>query len=518
MDHTSIADTVSRRHVLQLLAAGGVGVAAAACTNTSGTTGSSAASHSSFDIPASGTTSGAPLPKKTATLRWIDSGDTKADFFRAFFPQYEKKHPNLTVKYQGVSWNLITQEVSLGLHNGTAPDVFELPPSITAAQAISNGWLGAVDDIIPNWPEVKKRYPAGVFANGVTDFNGKTYGMPFSGNGRIGSIFLYNADYAKKAGYDLANTVLTWDELRAFAKKCTKQGNGKYYGIIFGLTQSGGLSNIVDTLGEMAGIHGKPGGIDWRTGKYNFTHPLVEPLVELFLGMKSDGSVFPGSASLDQPGARNRFPQGDAAIIFQGPWNIDPWKKDNPSFNLGLNLPPQRDPKHIWPLTYGPGGSDTWWYSSKTTVGPWIGDIFAYLSTLKGQAQYADYNGAGDPPAMPQAIKGAKLDALNQKALKLGTDYTVIAPQPAVRNPDVAKVYEAQKPAQPDYDQTLDGLFTGQIKTSVATAMKGLQQRYDKSLDDAIKLARSRGAKVSREDWVFADWDPAKPYTKLYTK
>ena len=516
---------ISRRRALGVIGAGGAGLALAACTNTSDTTSNKTAAptpKSDFNIA----TSAAKLPTGNVQLRWIDSGDTKAEFFKAFFSAYQKKHSNIKVDYQGTNWNTLTQEVGLGFRNNTVADVFELPLNVTAAQAVTNGWVGAVDDIVPNWPEVLKRYPPGLFANGINQFNGKTYGMPFSSNGRIGSILLYNSDLTKKAGFDLDKEVLSFDRVRELAKKCTKDGNGKYYGVIFGLTQEGGLSNIVTQFAEMSGVHGGASGagavgtnsINWKTGQFNFTHPMVAETVELILAMKSDGSVFPGSASLDQPGARERFPQGVAAMIFQGPWNIDPWTRADPSFPLGVAMPPVANPKDVWPTTHGPGGSDTWYFSAKTKLGPVVADIFSYMSTEDAQLHWADYNGAGGPPAFPAASAKATLDPLNEKALTLANKYTMIAPQPAVRNPDVSKVFQAQKAPQPTFDQTLVGLFTGQIKSSVTKALKGVQDRYEKSLDDGIKLAKSRGAKVSRDDWIFNDWDPQKPYAKLYQK
>ncbi len=519
-----LAESMSRRTVLQLFGAGGAALAAAGCTNTDEPKTSSEPTlvkKGKFAIP----NSGAKLPSAKVTLRWMDSGDSKAYFFKDFFPAYSKKHPNITVQYDGSNWNNIQQVITLGMRNGTAPDVFQLPPNITVPMAVKNGWLGSVDDLIPHWQRVKAQFPAGTFANGVTDFDGKTYGMPFTSNARINNLLLFNADYTKKAGFDLANKVLTWDELREVAKKCTKQGNGKYYGIIFGLNQQGQMSGPVSDMAQMAGLHGGSdagngidAGINWKTGDFNYTDDLNIAAIELMLAMKSDGSVFPGSASLDAPGARARMPQGVAAMIFQGPWNIPAWRMDNPDFNLGLNIPPQQNPKKIWPLTYGPGGSNTWYISDKSKLGPVIGDIFYYMSSSDGQSQWAEHDGAGDPPALTGSLKNAKLDSLQQQALKLGTQYTMIRPDPAVRNPDVSQAYEAAIPVTPNFSDTLVGLFTGQIKKSVPKAMKDLQDRSNKALDAAIATAKKRGAKVSRSDWEFSDWNPEKPYTKIYEK
>ncbi|HVX46760.1 MAG TPA: extracellular solute-binding protein, partial [Mycobacteriales bacterium] len=139
-------DPIPRRTALQLLGIGGVGLAAAACTDTSGSSGGSTdqPKNAKFSFP----DTGAKLPSGDVKLRWVDSGDRKAVFFNAFFPAYQSKHSNVSVDYQGNNWNTIQQVISTGVRNGTAPDVFQLPPQITFAQAVTNKWIGAYDDIV----------------------------------------------------------------------------------------------------------------------------------------------------------------------------------------------------------------------------------------------------------------------------------------------------------------------------------------------------------------------------------
>lgn len=515
----TMSNPLSRRQALQLLGIAGAGLAAA-CTDTSGS--NNPVTHlkkGKFTIP----DPGGNYPSGDVKLRWVDSGDTKADFFNAFFPVYEKKHDNVHIDYQGTNWNTIQQIVGTGVRNGTAPDVFQLPAQITVTQAVTNKWIGTFDDIVPNWSQVKAKFPPGTFADGITDFDGKTYGMPLSGSTRIGFETLYNVDIVKKTGFDPTKNVLSWDDLRTLAKKATKNGDGDYYGVIIGMAQEGQLAGTVSTLAEMAGVAGGAdagnsisGGIDWRTGEFNYTKDETIAAIELFLAMRDDKSIFPGSVSLDAPGARGRFPQGAAAIIFQGAWNIPVWERENPDLNLGVALPAQQDPSNIWPLTHGPGGSDTWFYFSRTKAQQVIGDIFSYMSTMNAQTQWANYNGAGDPPKFPEAMKKADLDELERTSYDLAQKYTMLRPEPAVRNPDVSQAYLANVPVSPNFDQTLVGLYTKQIGKSVKAAMKDLQDRSEKGREDAIKKARSRGAKVSESDWVFKDWNPRKPYTKLY--
>lgn len=507
---------LSRREMLRLMGLAGGGLALAACgSGSSGPPSNSNLNTTAFDIP--GAQSG--FPTGPVDLRWVDSGDQKAVFFNAFFSAYQQKFGNVHITYNGTNWNTIQQELTLGLRNGTAPDAFQLPLTITTAQGVQQGWIAALDDFVPGWADVKKRFPTGTFAPGVTDFAGKTYAYPFTSNQRFNNGLLYNGDYLSRAGYDGGKT-MTWDQFRAAARKVTQQGGGKYYGVIVGMAQTGQLTGYVEAMASMAGAHGDPwpaqsgigGPFNWKTGTYNFTDPLYQQQVELLLAMKSDGSFLPGTAGLTAAQARGQFPQGVAAMILQGPWNIPAWRKSNPGLKLGFNIPPQKDPSSIWPISYGPGGSNTWLVYSQSKAKPVVGHIFAYLGMLKGQTEWADFDGAGDPPQFKQAAQHARLDPISQKALDLGYQYTVVRPDPALRTPDVGVVAQAFKVPQPNWNDTLVGLFTGQVKQSPKTALQDLQDRYEAALQAAVSTARSRGANVSIDDWKFPDWDPKAPY------
>jgi hypothetical protein len=64
---------------------------------------------------------------------------------------------------------------------------------------------------------------------------------------------------------------------------------------------------------------------------------------------------------------------------------------------------------------------------------------------------------------------------------------------------------------KPDLPDVLTGLYTGQLG-DVQAALSDLEDRRNEALANAVKDARSKGAKVSLNDWVFKDWDPTKPY------
>lgn len=509
----------TRRRMLGLMAAGGSSMLAAACGVSTATNPIQKINAGDFKIP----DSGAKLPTEDVALTWMDSGDQKALFLNAFFPAYTKKHPNIKVNYTGTNWNTIQQSVLLGMENGSAPDVFQLPPSVTAPQAVQNKWVGAFDDLIPNWAELKKKYPVGSFAAGITDFGGKTYGMPVTSNSRINFLMLYDTQYMKAAGYDPSKNPLTWDEFRTALKKITQAGNGKYFGIIAGLTQAGQLSNTVDTLAEMAGAHGivqgatGPSAPSPYTGNYLFTTDQYLAATELILAIKSDGSFFPGSTSIDAPGARSRFPLGVAGVIMQGPWNIPAWQLSNPDFPLGVAMPPvQESLAKSFPISRLPGGSNIWFRSVTTQLGPVIGDIFNYLSTLNGQVQWAEYDGGGDPPQFPDALKYAKLQPLSAKAADLASKNTILLPYAPAKNTALATVLQNFKTPTPDWSDVMVGLFSGQISSSPKVALSGLQDRYEAALEAAIKTANAKaGTNVTQDDFK-VNYNPRQSATSFY--
>jgi len=294
---------------------------AAAATTSAGTTrAASPATASAAASPATATgeivivNSGAKLPTEPVTFRWVDSGDQKAFFFKQYFSAYHEAHPNITAQYDGLPWNEIAKVVPLGVQSGNAQDVFQLPLNVPAAQAVTEGWIAPLDDFVPDFAAWQQNFLPNTFLEGVTDFNGKTYVMPTGTNKLYSTLTLYNVAYLQQAGYDPASKPLTWDDFRAAAKKVTEQGKGRYFGVILEGNQTGRWASYVSDLGRMAGA---PAGdnIDWRTGEYVFTSAEYLAAIELLLALKADGSIFPGSLSLNAPQARAQMPQGVAGMI-----------------------------------------------------------------------------------------------------------------------------------------------------------------------------------------------------------
>lgn len=454
-------------------------------------------------------TTGATLPTEKVNFHWIDSGDQKAVFFKAFFAAYQAAHPNITVKYDPLPWNEIAKIIPLGIQNGDAPDVYQLPPAVPHAQAIAQGWVAPLDDIIPNFAQWKAAFPPGSFVTGITDFNGKTYTIPLTTNQRYGTMLLYNIDLLQKAGYDPASKPLTWDEFRAAAKKITAQGGGKVFGLLLEGNQTDRLAAWVGGLAEMASGQGNT--MNWKTGQYNYSSDAWLAALDLLLAMKSDGSIYPGSLQLNAPRARAQMPEGIAGMLLQAPWNIPGWEQQNPTFKFGVAGQPVPNQGQPFPMGYGPGGSNQLWVYAKSPNKAVAADILYQLGTLPMQISWADLDGAADPPIFPAAAKASTLDALSKRSAAIFKDM-VLTPSPEARNPDVSKALLEQHHVTPDAGQTIQGIYTGQL-ANPKQAMTDLQNLMEAELNRAIKVAQGKGAKVMRDDWKFANWDPRKDYT-----
>ncbi|HEY8744854.1 MAG TPA: sugar ABC transporter substrate-binding protein, partial [Chloroflexota bacterium] len=200
------------------------------------------------------------------------------------------------------------------------------------------------------------------------------------------------------------------------------------------------------------------------------------------------------------------------AMILQGPWNIPQWKQNSPAFKFGVASQPLPNSGTPLPLNYDPGGSNLYFLYAKSKLGAIAGDLFAQLGTLPVQTLFATEDGISDPAIFPQALAQAKLDAEQHKAAALFDQQLRLAPSPQVRNPDVAKALQEMHHLTPDIGEIIQGIYTGQL-TNAKQALQDLIDRSNKELDRAIKAAQAKGAKVTRNDWVFPNWDPTQDYT-----
>ena len=112
---------------------------------------------------------------------------------------------------------------------------------------------------------------------------------------------------------------------------------------------------------------------------------------------------------------------------------------------------------------YGITGGYFWAYSGSKYHNI-TGDMFHYLGTEEGQATFVRISGGAEPATFPKANQVSGIDPRVTKALSLFDQQLRRAPNPSVRNPEV----------------------------------------------ELLNLERKTN--VSRDDFVFSNWDPTRDY------
>lgn len=452
------------------------------------------------------------LPTDEVLFRWVDSGDSKALFFRAYFDAFTAKYPNITFDYLGIPWTEIEQIVTLGVRNGNAPDVFQVPLSIPSSEAVRSGWVRPIDDMIPDFAAWQAQFPPSSFIEGINVFNGRVFTFPRSTSKRGVHMTFSNTAYVQAAGYDPEMTPFTMDTFRDAARKITETGAGNYYGLMLAGGQPSRFADYTRGIGRLAGAVASQDDIDYRIGEYAFTSDGYVAAIELLLTMRDDGSVFPGSLSLNDAQARAQMTTGVAGLIMEGEFTLPIWNRENPDFVYGVSgLPIANDGTHGFE-TYQNTATNHQWIFADSAYPEIAGEIFRYLGSPEGQLAFVSITGGSDPSIFESANEGANIDERVRRCYQVFDERMRLGPDPRVRNPQTSQVYLNMIQPTPNFGQTVQGLFAGQL-SDVREAMQQLKDSYERSLDEAIAAAQGEGAQVSRDDFVFANWDPSVDYT-----
>jgi len=255
-------------------------------------------------------------------------------------------------------------------------------------------------------------------------------------------------------------------------------------------------------------------GLDFTTGEYVYGGDTYVAGVELLLGLRDDGSVFPGVMNLIAPQAREFMTQGAAGMIIQGPWNVPGWETNAPQFDFGVSPGPAPDEAALEnPVWVGqlPSSTNMMWLNAAAKNPGYVGGYFRWLGTLDGQVAYANVASSADPALFPQTIEMADLSERAVQMLQMAEEYVRIHPNPFVRNPALSAVAAAYLDPTPNLAQAVQGLFVGQL-SDVRATLQGVADARNKALEDAIAAAQAAGAEVSRDDFVFPNWTPSEDF------
>jgi multiple sugar transport system substrate-binding protein len=503
---------LSRRAVLGLLGAGGVGLVTGCQIDTGG--GSTAAGGGSNPKAIKFPDFDTELPTEDVTFRWVDSGDLKSVWEQSVLDAFTEKHPNIKTQYDGSGWDTVNQVVPLGIRNKSAHDVFALPEDVPPQVAINEGWVQPIEELIPDFDAWKANFPESALVPGVSIFNDQLYSWPISSARRLSRMAMYDTGVMKAAGFDdPANQISTWDELTEALKAVTELGKA-------GMMAGGdGLDGLLTYLANTAGWPAVTsrqllGGIDFTTGEYVYSDDAVLQAYEWFAKLVKDKLVVPGYLTLLEKDARAQMTAGNAGMIFNGPWDIPAWKKTAPDWKYTI-APMPTPAGETYNVPFHEGSNSSWVYA-ETKLPTVVGQILSYMGSREGQKMMVILSEGNLQSLQPEANEAADqpglLDRNAKFANSLAKDMMRIAPRPELRNPDVAKVTLEFKPVVPTLKDILQGLLTGKLKDA-NTELTKYDAALSSALDKAIAAAKAKGSTATREDFAFGNWDPTKDYT-----
>ena len=459
--------------------------------------------------------SGSSSSSSAAVTYW-DWYVTQAPWVDNEIALLHKAQPGITVRKTTQVSSKYADLVALANRGGNPPDIFMVPQVPTLAEQVAKGWLLPLDTwATPQW---QSRFPEGTFLEGANVFDGKVYSAPLKGSGAQYQLYVHNGVF-RSAGLTnpdgSVKTPTTWDEVTSAAQTITRRSGGRTYGLGFGNADGIGvlgwwLDLFVRGAGAPGGApSGAATGMDYRVGKWTFgSDRAYGDFLDLFVEWKKRGFFHPNSMSLSDEAARAFFERGKFGMTVGGVWNQPEWTKDKFTDYSLVTLPsPGATPLgYYYTDPVGTGAFAAVSATSKKADQAWQ-LLDALTSPAAGRRWVEDLNGVS---VYPGDNTPAGIDSKPFAAFIGMTGSVLRGPVPLMRNPQLAGVAPAAP--TPDVNDVVTGIYTGQIK-DIPGALSSLADKKYQILSTAVAAVAKQGKKVSLSDYVFADWDPTKPYT-----
>ncbi|WP_334071397.1 MULTISPECIES: sugar ABC transporter substrate-binding protein [Paenibacillus] len=270
---------------------------------------------------------------KTKLTYWtIDRHDT--DFIEQKVKEYEEKNPNIDIEMKVMADNY-AQSVEIAFASNQGPDIFRVDTG-NVPTWVKRGYMEPFDDYIT--PEMKENFK-NVLIEEKNMVGGKIYTLP-----NIGQFWrlIYNVDLFEKAGIDGPPTTIA--EMVEDAKKITAAGKDSgAYGFAGNFKSASGFERIAYPIVSLSKNTGNE-GFNFQTGQFDFT--VYKEVLQALHQIRADGSMLPGSESLDIDPLRAQFAQGKIGMYFNHSVEPSVYKTQFPTdINWAVAMPPTIDGK-----------------------------------------------------------------------------------------------------------------------------------------------------------------------------
>ncbi|GHF36511.1 sorbitol/mannitol transport system substrate-binding protein [Deinococcus metalli] len=190
------------------------------------------------------------LAASTITIATVNNPDMVT--MQKLTPEFNKKYPDITVKWVTLPENELRQKITLDVASGAGSFDVATVGAYEVPIWAKNGWLDPLTPMFAKNADIAKSYNvndilAGV--RGALTVNGNLYAVPFYAES---SMTFYNKDLFKAAGLTMP-TQPTWTQVQQFAAKIHNPSKGVYGICLRGLPGWGEnmavFGTVVNTFG-----------------------------------------------------------------------------------------------------------------------------------------------------------------------------------------------------------------------------------------------------------------------------
>lgn len=414
----------------------------------------------------------------------------------------ESKALGLTVTHTYNGAGTAQQALQLAHQAEKLPDFYSNVVGLPLAALVSGGWVHEVE--LPE--DIVSQLPEGTLTDGITSLDKKNYGIPLFSLRQSSTLTWMNSDLFQKAGVDPNNPPTDYD---GFKDVCRRLSAAKVTPMTMAIGGDGGrVRDQVDDMAQSAGFAGYQ-GLKF-TGEYAYHDNSYVTVIEFLKELNDAKYLLPGSTNLDVVNARTRFAAGAVGIFIDGIWCPGGSKALVPSFVDKIAFGPTLVPR---------SGMNSWFYRGRPAPSYFVskatGDLEGAtklaLSLMTEEYQKGMIAAMDQPPLnLDLVAEAAAIDAY-KKGVAFCKGNVFLMPQAIVQNPQIAAVDAKRKPVSPDLGAIIQGYLGGSI-TDLASALKKLSDANEADRNQALASAKSSGAKVSENDYVFTDWKPGQDY------
>lgn len=471
----------TRRHALAGLGAAGLASLAAACGGPS--------------APPSAGGGGA----EAGALRWWDHFGGLQDLHDQWAADLSESI-GASIEHTYNEPSAATEALQLANQAGQLPDVYTALVGLPLPALVEAGWVHE----ITLSEEARARLPEGAFVEGLTQLDGKIYGLPAFSEKQYVACAWYNAEIAEAVGFEPPTS---YDDLLGALAKIA--AHGEFTPMTIALGVPGRMREQADDLAQAGGFPGYQ-GLRYDTGAYEYHHDAYLAAIELYKEISDKGYLLPGTAGFQIPDARGRWAAGGIGFHMDGPYSPGAVRSLNPDMLPKMAVAGMPTPNGEEVVAARGARAADWVMGGTTQMAEQASLLIESFTQEDYQTQLA--TGMDQPPILLDVV--AQADVIEPYAWLVEDFSTRIfrAPQAIVRNVEVARAEAKRTPVTPELGNVIQGYLGGQI-TDLKAALVELSDASSAALDAAIEAAKAEGAQVDRTDWEFPDWAAGQDYT-----